>query len=98
MATKLCAFPSSVSPATCILPPGHPADSATRFHRFPRPQLELCTFEVARPRSVRATSPCSHEANRHRVDERGRDYCVPCWGSDDDELAYDHFTVAAVPV
>lgn len=31
---ELCGFPSSVSSATCILPPGHPCDSPFRFHRF----------------------------------------------------------------
>jgi hypothetical protein len=34
MTTELCGFPSSVSSATCILPPGHPCDSPYRFHRF----------------------------------------------------------------
>jgi uncharacterized membrane protein len=29
-----CGFPSSVTGRTCVLPLGHPADSATRFHRF----------------------------------------------------------------
>lgn len=58
---------------------------------------QLCTFEVPRPKSMRATSPCGHQATRHKVDSRGRDYCVPCWGSDDDELAFHHFTIAEVP-
>lgn len=40
----LCGFPSSVSDQTCILPPGHPADSAVRFHRFRKPKVALCGY------------------------------------------------------
>lgn len=33
-AGPVCGFPSSVSDGDCILPQGHAADSALRFHRF----------------------------------------------------------------
>lgn len=39
---------------------------------------------------------CGHAAARHDVDEKGQAYCVPCWGTDDDGLAYHAFAPAAV--
>lgn len=58
---------------------------------------ERCAFKVAEPKSIRATHPCDHVETDHKIDSAGRSYCVPCWGSDDDTLAYHHFTVAEVP-
>lgn len=39
---------------------------------------------------------CGHAAVRHEVDEKGQAYCVPCWGTDVDELAYHAFAPVAV--
>ena len=40
---------------------------------------------------------CGHTEDRHQVDEQGRAYCVPCWGSDDDALAFHGFKSAEIP-
>src|SRR5512143_260514 len=32
-----CPIPSSITGAECLLPDGHPQDSATRFHRYANP-------------------------------------------------------------
>lgn len=31
---------------------------------------------------------CGHSESRHEVDATGKPWCVPCWGTDDDELAH----------
>lgn len=49
----------------------------------------LCAFTTPRGR------PCQHSAERHEVDDEGRAWCVPCWGTDDDELAYHAFQLPA---
>jgi len=48
-----------------------------------------CTFPTSGGRT------CGHSEVRHEIDVEGPDWCVPCWGSDDDELAYHKFTSAA---
>jgi hypothetical protein len=35
---------------------------------------------------------CGHPEVQHEIDREGRTWCVPCWGSDDDALAYHAFT------
>jgi hypothetical protein len=38
---------------------------------------------------------CGHAEDRHEVDQQGRSWCVPCWGSDCDGCGYHAFTTAA---
>lgn len=54
-----CGFPSSVSDATCVLPPGHPADSEVRFHRFEVAERCLCPSHDCHRKRARQRRVCS---------------------------------------
>lgn len=47
-ATGQCHVRSSVSDAECLLPAGHPADSPSRFHRYPPPAVRFAFEDLER--------------------------------------------------